>query len=294
MANQIAKNNQVTVSSLISNDEIRTKFDDVLGKKSNGFVASLIAASKNDLKGVEPNSVLRSAMTAATLDLPIDKNLGFAYIVPYNNKKTGVKEAQFQLSYKGYIQLAIRSGQYKTINAIEVYEHEIARTNRLTGEVEFNENDSQINRNKVVGYMAYFKLINGFEKAIYMSKEEMEAHAKKYSQSYSSKKDWAVKSSLWTTDFDSMALKTVLKRLISKYGIMSIEMQTAVLNDQAVIDENNNPKYVDNQVEQEIEENANKTTIDMSTVVDTEFKEVADTKAGDGPVMEVKEGEVPF
>lgn len=294
MANQIAKNNQVTVSSLISNDEIRTKFDDVLGKKSNGFVASLIAASKNDLKGVEPNSVLRSAMTAATLDLPIDKNLGFAYIVPYNNKKTGVKEAQFQLSYKGYIQLAIRSGQYKTINAIEVYEHEIARTNRLTGEVEFNENDSQINRNKVVGYMAYFKLINGFEKAIYMSKEEMEAHAKKYSQSYSSKKDWAVKSSLWTTDFDSMALKTVLKRLISKYGIMSIEMQTAVLNDQAVIDENNNPKYVDNQVEQEIEENANKTTIDMSTVVDTEFKEVADTKTGDGPVMEVKEGEVPF
>lgn len=294
MANQIAKNNQVTVSSLISNDEIRTKFDDVLGKKSNGFVASLIAASKNDLKGVEPNSVLRSAMTAATLDLPIDKNLGFAYIVPYNNKKTGVKEAQFQLSYKGYIQLAIRSGQYKTINAIEVYEHEIARTNRLTGEVEFNENDSQINRNKVVGYMAYFKLINGFEKAIYMSKEEMEAHAKKYSQSYSSKKDWAVKSSLWTTDFDSMALKTVLKRLISKYGIMSIEMQTAVLNDQAVIDENNNPKYVDNQVEQKIEENANKTTIDMSTVVDTEFKEVADTKTGDGPVMEVKEGEVPF
>lgn len=294
MANQIAKNNQVTVSSLISNDEIRTKFDDVLGKKSNGFVASLIAASKNDLKGVEPNSVLRSAMTAATLDLPIDKNLGFAYIVPYNNKKTGAKEAQFQLSYKGYIQLAIRSGQYKTINAIEVYEHEIARTNRLTGEVEFNENDSQINRNKVVGYMAYFKLINGFEKAIYMSKEEMEAHAKKYSQSYSSKKDWAVKSSLWTTDFDSMALKTVLKRLISKYGIMSIEMQTAVLNDQAVIDENNNPKYVDNQVEQEIEENANKTTIDMSTVVDTEFKEVADTKTGDGPVMEVKEGEVPF
>lgn len=294
MANQIAKNNQVTVSSLISNDEIRTKFDDVLGKKSNGFVASLIAASKNDLKGVEPNSVLRSAMTAATLDLPIDKNLGFAYIVPYNNKKTGAKEAQFQLSYKGYIQLAIRSGQYKTINAIEVYENEIARTNRLTGEVEFNENDSQINRNKVVGYMAYFKLINGFEKAIYMSKEEMEAHAKKYSQSYSSKKDWVVKGSLWTTDFDSMALKTVLKRLISKYGIMSIEMQTAVLNDQAVIDENNNPEYVDNQVGQEIEENANKTTIDMDTVVDTEYKEVADTKTEDGPVMEVKEGEVPF
>lgn len=288
MANQIAKKEHVTVSSLISNDEIRAKFDNVLGKKSNGFIASLIAASKNDLKNVEPNSVLKAAMTAATLDLPIDKNLGFAYIIPYKN------EAQFQLSYKGYIQLAIRSGQYKTINAIEIYENEIARTNRLTGEVEFNENDSQINRDKVVGYMAYFKLINGFEKAIYMSKEEMEAHAKKYSQSYSSKKDWVVKSSLWTTDFDSMALKTILKRLISKYGIMSIEMQTAVLNDQAVMDESNNPKYVDNQVEQEIEENANKTTIDMGAVVDTEFKEVAEPKSEDGPVMEVKEGEVPF
>lgn len=288
MANQIAKKEHVTVSSLISNDEIRAKFDNVLGKKSNGFIASLIAASKNDLKNVEPNSVLKAAMTAATLDLPIDKNLGFAYIIPYKN------EAQFQLSYKGYIQLAIRSGQYKTINAIEIYENEIARTNRLTGEVEFNENDSQINRSKVVGYMAYFKLINGFEKAIYMSKEEMEAHAKKYSQSYSSKKDWVVKSSLWTTDFDSMALKTILKRLISKYGIMSIEMQTAVLNDQAVMDESNNPKYVDNQVQQEIEENANKTTIDMGAVVDTEFKEVAEPKSEDGPVMEVKEGEVPF
>lgn len=294
MANQVAKKEHVTVSSLVSNEDIKKKFSDVLGKKANGFIASLITASKNDLKDVEPNSVLKSAMTAATLDLPIDKNLGFAYILPYNNKKTGIKEAQFQLSYKGYIQLAIRSGQYKTINAIEIYENEIARTNRLTGEVEFNENDSQINRDKVVGYMAYFKLINGFEKAIYMSKEEMEAHAKKYSQSYSSKKDWVVKSSLWTTDFDSMALKTILKRLISKYGIMSIEMQTAVLNDQAVIDENNNPKYVDNQVEQEIEENANKTTIDMGAVVDTEFKEVAESKSEDGPVMEVKEGEVPF
>lgn len=294
MANQVAKKEQLTVSSLVSNEDVKKKFSDVLGKKANGFIASLITASKNDLKDVEPNSVLKSAMTAATLDLPIDKNLGFAYILPYNNKKKGIKEAQFQLSYKGYIQLAIRSGQYKTINAIAIYENEIARTNRLTGEVAFNENDSQINRDKVVGYMAYFKLINGFEKAIYMSKEEMQAHAKRYSQSYSSKQDWVVKGSLWTTDFDSMALKTVLKKLISKYGIMSIDMQTAVLNDQAVLDESNNPRYVDNEVGQEIEENANKTTIDMGTVVDTDFKEVTENKSEDGPVMEVKEGEVPF
>lgn len=290
MSNQVAKKEQLSVSALVSKEEVKKKFGDVLGKKANGFIASLITASKNDLKDVEPNSVLKSAMTAATLDLPIDKNLGFAYILPYSNRKTGIKEAQFQLSYKGYIQLAIRSGQYKTINAIEIYENEIARTNRLTGEVEFNTNEDQINKEKVVGYMAYFKLINGFEKAIYMSKEEMESHAKRYSQSYSSKKDWVVKGSLWTTDFDAMALKTILKRLISKYGIMSIEMQTAVLNDQSTIDENNNPVYVDNQIFEEIEENANKTTIDMNEVVDTEFNEVTE----DGPVMDVKEGEVPF
>jgi len=279
MANEVARKQNVSVTSLLSNIEVKKKFNDVLGKKANGFMASLITASKNDLKDVEPNSILKAAMTAATLDLPIDKNLGFAYILPYNNKKTGIKEAQFQMGYRAYIQLAIRSGQYKTINAIEIYDNEIRKVNRLTGEVEFNENESEINRDKVVGYMAYFSLINGFEKTIYMSKDEMESHAKRYSQSYSSKKDWVVKGSLWTTDFDAMAIKTVLKRLISKYGIMSIEMQDAIISD-------NKSEDIENSVAREVETEANQTTLDFENAVDTDFTEVEENQAvEEGPAF---------
>lgn len=275
--NQIAKqqNNQVkTVETLIAKSDVKSKFTDVLGKKAPGFIASIITASKNNLKDVEPGSILKSAMTAATLDLPIEQNLGFAYLVPYNNKVNGqwIKQAQFQLGYKGYIQLAIRSGQYKTINAIEVYEGEIKKINRLTGEIELNENESEIDRNKVIGYMAYFRLINGFEKSLYMSKEEAEAHAKKYSKAYAKGKDC-----LWKSDFDAMGIKTILKRLISKYGIMSVEMQKAILTDQAIIDENDNLIYADNpsSINQEIEEKANKKTIDIeeAEVIDAEVVE---------------------
>jgi recombination protein RecT len=286
--NQIAKQqkNQVkTVETLMSKSDVKSKFTDVLGKKAPGFIASIITASKNNLKDVEPGSILKSAMTAATLDLPIEQNLGFAYLVPYNNKVNGqwIKQAQFQLGYKGYIQLAIRSGQYKTINAIEVYEGEIKKINRLTGEIELNENESEIDRSKVIGYMAYFRLINGFEKSLYMSKEEVEAHAKKYSKVYASGK-----SCLWKTDFDAMAIKTVLKRLISKYGIMSIEMQKAVLSDQAIIDENDNLIYADNP-EHEMEEKANKKTIDMDEVIDAEVEEVVEENT-----KEQQEEECPF
>ena len=286
--NQIAKQqkNQVkTVETLMSKSDVKSKFTDVLGKKAPGFIASIITASKNNLKDVEPGSILKSAMTAATLDLPIEQNLGFAYLVPYNNKVNGqwIKQAQFQLGYKGYIQLAIRSGQYKTINAIEVYEGEIKKINRLTGEIELNENESEIDRSKVIGYMAYFRLINGFEKSLYMSKEEVEAHAKKYSKVYASGK-----SCLWKTDFDAMAIKTVLKRLISKYGIMSIEMQKAVLSDQAIIDENDNLIYADNP-EHEMEEKANKKTIDMDEVIDAEVEEVVEDNT-----KEQQEEECPF
>ena len=147
---------------------------------------------------------------AASLDLPINQNLGFAYIIPYKD------EAQFQMGYKGYIQLAMRTGQYQTINAAEVYEGEIVKQNRFTGEYEFGEKTSD----KIIGYIAYFKLVNGFEKYLYMSIEEMQAHAKKFSKNYKGGTDkWGL------TDFHSMAIKTVLKRLISKYGILSIEMQ---------------------------------------------------------------------
>nr|WP_195365999.1 recombinase RecT [[Eubacterium] tenue] len=293
MSNQIqAQNNNTKVSGikqLLDMDKYKKRINEIMGKKAAPFMASIVNVSNlPSLKDAEPNSIISSAIVAATLDLPIDQNLGFAYIVPYNTKEGNsyVKKAQFQMGYRGYIQLAMRTGQYKTINAIEIYKGEINRVNRLTGEIEFNEDEDLIDRDTVVGYMAYFKLLNGFEKTLYMTKEEMEKHAKKYSQSYSSSKKWVVDSSLWTTDFDGMAIKTVIKRLLSKYGILSVEMQNAMTNDQAVMNNEGNPEYVDNQVREEINQNANKKTIDIpqENVVNTTFKEVeTEQPTFDGP-----------
>ncbi|WP_270659771.1 recombinase RecT [Paraclostridium bifermentans] len=278
MSNQMQTQNNTKVAGikqLLDRDVYKKRINEIMGKKAAPFMASIVNVSNlPSLKDSDPNSIISSAIVAATLDLPIDQNLGFAYIVPYNTKEG--KKAQFQMGYRGYIQLAMRTGQYKTINAIEIYKGEIKRVNRLTGEIEFNDDEDLIDRDTVVGYMAYFKLLNGFEKTLYMTKEEMERHAKKYSQSYSSQKKWVVDSSLWSTDFDGMAIKTVIKRLLSKYGILSVEMQNAISNDQAVMNNEGKPEYVDNEVKEEIAQNANKKTIDIpqENVVDTTFKEV--------------------
>lgn len=290
MSNQMqTQKNNVKVAGikqLLDMDVYKKRINEIMGKKAAPFMASIVNVSNlPSLKDSDPNSIISSAIVAATLDLPIDQNLGFAYIVPYNTKEG--KKAQFQMGYRGYIQLAMRTGQYKTINAIEIYKGEIKRVNRLTGEMEFNDDEDLIDRDTVVGYMAYFKLLNGFEKTLYMTKEEMERHAKKYSQSYSSQKKWVVDSSLWSTDFDGMAIKTVIKRLLSKYGILSVEMQNAITNDQAVMNNEGNPEYVDNEVKEEIAQNANKKTIDIpqDNVVDTTFKEVDNVEQNtfDGP-----------
>lgn len=294
MSNQIQtqKNNTKVagIKQLLDMDVYKKRINEIMGKKAASFMASIVNVSNlPGLKEADPNSIISSAIVAATLDLPIDQNLGFAYIVPYNTKEGNsyVKKAQFQMGYRGYIQLAMRTGQYKTINAIEIYKGEIKRVNRLTGEIEFNEDEDLIDRDTVVGYMAYFKLLNGFEKTLYMTKEEMEKHAKKYSQSYGSSKDWVSKNSLWSTDFDGMAIKTVIKRLLSKYGILSVEMQNAITNDQAVMNNEGNPEYIDNQVREEISQNANKKTIDIpqEDVVNADFKEVENVEQNefDGP-----------
>ena len=202
----------VTIQSLVSQENVKARFEELLGKKAPGFISSLLAVVNNNklLAKANPNTIIAAGAMAASLDLPINQNLGFAYIIPYKD------EAQFQMGYKGYIQLAMRTGQYQTINAAEVYEGEIIKQNRFTGEYEFGEKTSD----KIVGYIAYFKLVNGFEKYLYMSIEEMQAHASKFSKNYKGGTDkWGL------TDFHSMAIKTVLKRLISKYGILSIEMQ---------------------------------------------------------------------
>lgn len=232
-SNEVANKPQNSVKSILANVNYKKRFEEILGKKAAGFMSSIINISNSPgLKECEPMSIVSSAVVAATLDLPIDPNLGFAYIVPYQDKNKG-KIAQFQMGYKGFIQLAMRSGQYKTINATEIYEGEIKKVNRLTGEIELSE--EPVESTKVVGYVAYFQLVNGFEKALFMETEQIEKHGKKYSQSYKSNKDWVVKASLWTTNFETMAIKTVLKLLLSKYGILSIEMQKALGADQAII-----------------------------------------------------------
>ena len=228
-----------TVADWLDNSTIRQKFIEVLDKGANGFISSLLSLVKADkqLQSANPKTVMAAAMTAATLKLPINPTLGLAYIIPYKG------EATFQIGYKGLIQLAERTGQYRTINASVVYEGQVKGIDFITGEIERGERISD----KVVGYVAYIEFINGFKKTLYMSKEEMEHHAKTYSQSYR-----GGYNSVWKSNFDAMALKTVLKQLISKYGIMSIDMQSADMSmalesDQAIIKKvGEQYDYVDN------------------------------------------------
>lgn len=218
-----------TLKSMINDERTKNKFKELLGNKSAGFLTSLINTTNGNkqLQEAEPQSILKAGAIAATLDLPIDPNLGFSYIVPYNNK--GRNEAQFQLGYKGFIQLAIRTGQYKKINVTELYEGQFESYDPITDELKYNL-DGKIS-DEVTHYIAYFQTTNGFEKYNVMSKEEVREHAKKFSKTFLSR------FSSWQTNFDSMAKKTVLKLLLSKFGILSIEMQTAQKVDQAVIRE---------------------------------------------------------
>lgn len=246
------KNEQVSVKQYFKQPAVQDKFKELLGQRSQAFVTSVLQAvsSNPDLLKADPASIYNSAAVAAVLDLPINQSIGHAYIVPYNVKQkdgTWVKMAQFQLGYKGLIQLGMRSGQFIRINATDVREGEIVSRNRLTGEITFKWEEDDLARSgkKVIGYMSYFKLLNGFESEFYMSKEEVEAHAKKYSQTY--KKGFGN----WSDDFDKMALKTVTKlNLNSGKAPLSIQMQKAITADQAVLkdDSGDEVEYVDHEV----------------------------------------------
>ena len=217
----------MALKTMLGAQQVKDRFSEILGKKAPGFISSILSAANSNalLQKAEPQSVLNAAVIAATLDLPINNSLGMAYIVPFNDNKNHTCLAQFQLGYKGIVQLAIRSGQYHKINVTEVYEGEIKSENKFAGEYEFGEKTSD----KVVGYMAYFRLTSGFEKYLYMSKEQCEAHGKKYSQTY--KRGFG----LWKDAFDEMSKKTVLKQLLSKFGVMSIDIQRAQTFDQSVV-----------------------------------------------------------
>lgn len=226
---------KLTVKSLLSQDNVKAKFQEVLKEKAAGFTANLAVMVNNTaaLQKLDPTSIISAAVVSASLDLPLDPNLGFAAIVPYGDK------AQFQIMYKGLIQLAMRSGQYKTIGVTEIYEGELISENRLTGEYVFDFTGKK--SDTIIGFAAYFSLLNGFEKTVYWPMSQVEAHGKRFSQTF--KKGYG----LWKDDFISMGKKTVLKNLISKWGILSIEMQKAVKFDQGVVNdpETDDIEYVD-------------------------------------------------
>ena len=246
MANQLAEVKQQNIASYLAVESVQDNVKKIVGEKdSQRFISSLVSAVQTNpsLAECSNKSLLNAALLGQSLDLPQSPQLGMFYMIPYDNKKTGVKEAQFQISYKGLIQLAIRSGQYKKLHVTDIREGELKDYNPIEDEYTFTPETNMTKRVglKVIGYYASFELVNGYKKSIYWSREQMEEHAKRYSVSY--RKGW---DSIWKSDFDKMAYKTLIKQLLSRYGVMSVEMSKAVVNDQAVLEEENNPMYVDN------------------------------------------------
>lgn len=215
------------LKSILYADSVQEQFKSVLAENSGAFVASIIDLYNTDkyLQACDPKTVVMEALKAASLKLPINKQLGFAWIVPYKDNKSGQYIPTFQLGYKGYIQLCMRTGAYRYINADVVYEGELVKQDKLTGEIEIDP--EKRTGDKKIGYFAFIETLNGFRKALYMTVDEITQHAKRYSKSFNSK------SGAWATDFDAMALKTCLRLLLSKYGVMSVEMQQAYIEDSA-------------------------------------------------------------
>ena len=229
------------LKALMSQDAIQKKFKEVLKDKAPGFTSSVLSLVNNDkaLAEAEPMSILTGAMVAATLDLPLDKNLGYAYIIPFKEKQPNgayIQKGQFILGYKGYIQLAQRSGRYKALNVTNVYEGELVSWHRLEEELvlDYDNKKSDV----VIGYCARFELLNGYEKTVYWSKEEVVAHEKKHRKGN-------YQSAVWKNNFDEMAQKTVLKNMLSKWGILSIEMQRANMADDRSVEFDETGNMVD-------------------------------------------------
>lgn len=268
----------VTVASYLNNDTVKKYLESVLKERTGQFITSLVSMSNltPGLSKCEPNSLMQCGLKAASLNLPLDNNLGFAYAIPYGNK------ASFQMGWKGFVQLAQRTGQYKTINVITVKEGELKKWDSFNGELEI-EIIEDVKREKLpaIGYAAVFRLINGFEKRVYWTKAEVLAHAKRFSKTFG--------NGPWQTDFDKMAMKTVLKDLISKYGPMSVELQEAIKFDQAVIKEdadgNQYPEYPDNPDSKEPTQDSpyNENTVEANYEVsgDDENRTLLDGMEGD-------------
>lgn len=262
MENNLVKK-QPAFSVVIQSDMYKKLINNTLGdpKKATRFIASITSAVATNpaLQECEPSSVVAGALVGEALELSPSPVLGEYYLVPFKNSKEGVTKAQMQIGYKGYLHLAIRSGQYKDIDVFEIHEGEFKGRDKETGKFkfEFIENEAERLSKPVIGYMGYFELLNGFRKTLYISKEEMEQHANTYSKAFNledykklqagqiPEKDLWKYSSFWYKNFDTMAFKTVLRQLISKWGIMSIQLQEAFTKDMAVMKDNGNYEYVD-------------------------------------------------
>lgn len=230
----IQHNQPSSVKGFMALPTTKRRVEELLGERSSNFMTSVstMIGSDDKLANCEPVSLFMACLTAAALDLPINKNLGFAHIIPYG------KEAQFQMGWRGYVQLAQRTGKYKTIAATAVYEGQLIQEDPLEGNS--YDWDARVS-DEVIGYVAKFTTINGFQKEVYMSVDEITRHADKYSKAYNHGKGYGP----WKDNFDAMALKTVIKMLISKWGIMSIELEKAVTLDSSVIKDDGTPDYVD-------------------------------------------------
>lgn len=243
----------MTFSTFMSSDAVKQKVNEMIGgKDGQSFITSIISAvsTNPNLARCEHSTILSAAMQGAALKLSPSNQLGHYYLVPYDDNKNHRVVAQFQMGYKGYIQLAMRSGQYRDLDVMDIREGEYKGKDKYTGKpvIEFIEDDDAREELPIVGYFAYFELLNGFRKSLYWSKAKMEKHAMQYSKGYASDVKKGNQYTFWSKDFDGMAFKTMLRQLLSKWAVMSIEMQTAMASDMAVIDDNTY-EYVDNQSE---------------------------------------------
>ena len=244
-------NQRLGITAYLTNDAVKNQINSIVGgKDGQRFISAIVSAVNTNpaLQECTNQSVLSGALLGESLKLSPSPQLGHYYLVPYNDKEKG-KVAQFQLGYKGYIQLAIRSGQYKKLNVMAIKEGELEYFDPLNEDIKINlmvEDWDAREKANTIGYYAFFELVNGFRKAIYWSKAQMESHAIKYSPGYKKDKDKGWKYTFWSKDFDGMAYKTMLRQLISKWGIMSVEMQSAIDADMAVINEDGTKEYVEN------------------------------------------------
>jgi recombination protein RecT len=285
---------ELTIKEYMSAPAVRTKMQEMLQSPEliRQFTTSVISIAGSDelLATAEPRSLFNACLTAASLNLPINKNLSFAHIIGYRNNKKGITEAQFQLGARGFKELAQRTGQYIVINQGDVREGEITGRNRLTGQIEFKWVEDDIIRMNlpIIGYFSYFKLRNGFESTLYMSVDELNAHGKRYSQSF--KKGYGP----WTDNHEAMCLKTVSKLNISKNGPLSVELQKAIVSDQAVIEDEDKLNYVDGELSDVNASEDQKAAIIAANKTDEVVEDVSDESIEQGldqAIEEAKEQE---